>query len=57
MTLPFRSILALSILVIVLAACGTTGGSPVSEAPSPTEPASPWSSRLRPSLAVGIARR
>jgi len=41
MTLPFRSILALSILVIVLAACGATSGNPVSEAPSPTEPASP----------------
>lgn len=41
MTLPFRSILVLSILVIVLAACGTTSGSPASEAPSPTEPASP----------------
>lgn len=41
MTHPFRSILALSILAIVLAACGTTSGSPASEAPSPTEPASP----------------
>ena len=41
MTHPFRSILAISILAIVLAACGTTGGSPASEAPSPTEPASP----------------
>ena len=41
MTLPFRSILALSILAILLAACGTTSGSPVGEAPSPTEPASP----------------
>ena len=41
MTLPIRSILALSILVIVLAACGTTAGAPSSEAPSPSEPATP----------------
>jgi hypothetical protein len=41
MTFPIRSILALSIIMIVLAACGTTSGSPASEAPAPTEPASP----------------
>lgn len=41
MTHPIRSILALSILVIVLAACGTTIGAPASEAPTPTEPAVP----------------
>ena len=41
MTHPIRSILALSILVIVLAACGTTTGAPVSPAPSPSQPASP----------------
>jgi hypothetical protein len=31
--------LALSILVIVLAACGTTAGAPASESPKPSEPA------------------
>jgi hypothetical protein len=41
MTLPIRSILALSILVIVLAACSTTVGAPASQPPSPTEPATP----------------
>ena len=41
MTLPIRSILALSILVIVLAACSTTIGAPASQAPSPSEPAAP----------------
>ena len=41
MTHPIRSILALSILVIVLAACGTTIGAPASEVPTPTEPAVP----------------
>ena len=41
MTHPIRSILALSILAIVLAACGTTIGAPGSEAPQPSEPATP----------------
>ncbi|MGH2382491.1 MAG: hypothetical protein ACRDG7_14910 [Candidatus Limnocylindria bacterium] len=41
MTHPIRSILALTILVIVLAACGTTIGAPASEAPPPSEPAAP----------------
>jgi hypothetical protein len=41
MTHPIRSILAFSILVIVLAACGTTIGAPASQAPSPSEPAAP----------------
>jgi hypothetical protein len=41
MNLPIRSILALSILVIVLAACSTNSGSPASQPPSPTEPATP----------------
>jgi hypothetical protein len=41
MTHPIRSILALSILVIVLAACSTTIGAPDSEAPVPSEPATP----------------
>lgn len=41
MNLPIRSILALSILVVVLAACGTTAGAPVSTPPVPTAPADP----------------
>lgn len=41
MTLPIRSLLALSILVIVLAACGTTAGAPGSETPTPSQPANP----------------
>jgi hypothetical protein len=43
MTLHFRSIIALSILVIVLAACGTAVGAPTtpSQAPSPSQPAEP----------------
>ena len=41
MTYPIRSILALTILVVVLAACSTTIGAPASEAPAPSEPASP----------------
>jgi hypothetical protein len=41
MTYPIRSILALTILVIVLAACSTTIGAPASETPVPSEPAAP----------------
>ncbi len=41
MTHPIRSIFALTILVIVLVACGTTVGAPTSEAPEPSEPATP----------------
>ena len=41
MTYPIRSILALSALVIVLGACGTTIGAPASESPAPSEPAAP----------------
>jgi hypothetical protein len=41
MTNTFRSILALSIIAIVLAACGTTVGAPASEAPTPSQPATP----------------
>lgn len=41
MTHPIRSILALTILVIVLAACGTTAGAPSSDAPTPSQPAAP----------------
>jgi hypothetical protein len=51
MTLPIRSILALSILVIVLAACGTTTGTPASQPASPTEPASP---SVEPSVAPSV---
>ena len=39
MTHPMRTFIALSILSIVLVACGTSGGAPSSEAPSPSEPA------------------
>ena len=41
MNLPIRSILALSILVVVLAACGTTAGAPVASPAVPTAPAEP----------------
>jgi hypothetical protein len=41
MTHPFRSIMALSIVTIVLAACGTTIGAPASEPPTPSQPATP----------------
>jgi hypothetical protein len=40
-THPFRSILALSIVAIVAAACGTTIGAPASEPPAPSQPATP----------------
>jgi hypothetical protein len=52
MNLPIRSILALSILVIVLAACGTTVGAPASESPAPSEPAVP---SVEPSVAPSEA--
>lgn len=41
MTHSIRSILALTILAVVLAACGTTVGAPTSEAPEPSQPAVP----------------
>ena len=41
MTRLFRSILALTIVAIVLAACGTTIGAPASEQPEPSQPATP----------------
>jgi len=41
MTHPIRSIFALTILAIVLVACGTTVGAPTSEAPAPSEPVTP----------------
>ena len=41
MTHSIRSIFALTILAIVLVACGTTVGAPASEVPTPSEPATP----------------
>jgi hypothetical protein len=41
MNLPIRSILALSVLVVILAACGTTAGAPVASPSVPTAPAEP----------------
>lgn len=41
MTHQIRSILSLTILAIVLAACGTTIGAPASEVPTPSQPATP----------------
>lgn len=41
MTHSIRSILALSVLAIILVACGTNAGSSPSEAPSPSQPATP----------------
>ena len=52
MTYPIRSILALSILVIVLAACSATIGAPASEAPVASEPAAP---SVEPSVAPSVA--
>lgn len=52
MTHSVRSILALSILAIVLAACGTTIGAPTSEAPVPSEPATP---SVQPSVRPSVA--
>ena len=52
MTYPIRSILVLSILAIVLAACGTATGAPTSEAPAPSEPATP---SVEPSVAPSEA--
>ena len=56
MTYPIRSFLALSILVIVLAACGTTVGAPASEAPAPSEPAAPSvEPSVQPSVEPSVA--
>ena len=52
MTYPIRSILALSILVIVLAACSTAVGAPTSQPPSPSEPAAP---SVEPSVEPSVA--
>ena len=52
MTYPIRSILALTILVIVLAACSTTVGAPASEAPVASEPAAP---SVQPSVEPSVA--
>jgi hypothetical protein len=51
-TYPIRSILALSILVIVLAACSSAVGPPTSQAPSPSEPAAP---SVEPSVEPSVA--
>ena len=52
MTHAIRSILAISILTIVLAACATTTDTPTSEAPAPSEPAAP---SVEPSMAPSEA--
>lgn len=41
MKIQIRSILAMTILVIILAACGATVGAPTSEQPAPSTPAAP----------------
>jgi hypothetical protein len=41
MTHPIRSFLALSILALVLAACGQTADAPASETPEPSQPTAP----------------
>lgn len=41
MNFPIRSLLALVILAVALAACGTTVGAPASETPTPSVPADP----------------
>jgi hypothetical protein len=52
MNLRFRSILAISIIAIVLAACGTTVAAPESESPAPSQPATP---SVQPSVAPSEA--
>ena len=52
MNRPIRSILALSVLAIVLAACATAGGASVSQQPSPSEPAAP---SVEPSVEPSVA--
>jgi hypothetical protein len=52
MTHSIRSILAVSILAIVLAACAATTSPPTSEAPGPSEPATP---SVEPSMAPSEA--
>src|SRR5688500_14199282 len=41
MTARIRTLLLLSAITIVLAACGTATGTPASQTPDPTQPASP----------------
>ncbi|MDQ2674660.1 MAG: hypothetical protein M3Y40_08380 [Chloroflexota bacterium] len=56
MTHPIRSIFALTILTIVLVACGTTVGAPASEVPEPSEPATPSvQPSVQPSVAPSVA--
>jgi hypothetical protein len=52
MTHPIRSIFALTILAIVLVACGTTVGAPASELPEPSQPATP---SVQPSVEPSVA--
>ena len=52
MTHTIRSILVISILAIVLAACAATTGTPTSEAAAPSEPAAP---SVEPSMAPSEA--
>ena len=52
MTHPIRSILALSILVIVLVACGTGIAAPATQAPSSSEPTAP---SVEPSVEPSVA--
>jgi hypothetical protein len=51
MTHPIRSIFALTILAIVLVACGTTIGAPTSEVPEPSELATP---SVKPSVQPSV---
>lgn len=55
MTHPIRSILPISILIIVLAACGTTIGAPSSPAPLPTTPAASSVEPAAPSVEPSVA--
>ena len=56
MTLPIRSILAISILTIVLAACSTTVGAPASPSPSPSaSPSQPAAPSVQPSVQPSVA--
>jgi hypothetical protein len=58
MTHSIRSILALTILAVVLAACGTTIGAPASEAPEPSQPAVPSADpSVAPSEAPAVEER
>ena len=53
MTHPIRSILALSIVTIVLAACATTIGAPSSDVPAPA-PSEPTTPSVQPSVEPSV---